>query len=137
MSALSKLSGDDHPVSFAAGAVAAAIGFLALGLAWYFALILGMVVSGLLEFGIREVPPDTDDYDAEQYELWDAMTDDDPNHGGDGESDEVARLRERYARGEIDEQQFERELEAALDAEMPDATAEPSEQREPLREREG
>jgi hypothetical protein len=133
MSALSKLSGDDHPVSFAAGAVAAAIGFLALGLAWYFALILGMIVSGLLEFGIKEIPPDTDDYDAEQYELWDAMTDDEPNHG---ESDEVARLRERYARGKIDEQQFERELEAALDAEMPDATAEPSEQREVLRERE-
>ena len=133
MSALSKLSGDDHPVSFAAGAVAAATGFLALGLAWYFALILGMIVSGLLEFGIKEIPPDTDDYDAEQYELWDAMTDDEPNHG---ESDEVARLRERYARGKIDEQQFERELEAALDAEMPDATAEPSEQREVLRERE-
>ncbi len=40
---------------------------------------------------------------------------DTPDDGGDRAADPVARLRQRYVEGEIDEREFERKLELVMD----------------------
>lgn len=66
------LINEDHWITLVAATVAVGgLGFLT-GLPWFWLLVVGMIVSGIVEFVIREIPPDRDNYDPEEYRLWDA-----------------------------------------------------------------
>lgn len=112
------LGTDDHQVTLAVGTVVVVFSFVVLSVPWYYALIAGMLVSGFTEFVIKEVPPDTDEYDPEQYRLWAAADDSEPETE---ETDPIEKLREQYARGELDEEEFERRVEEQLATETADA----------------
>jgi hypothetical protein len=115
---------DDHTFTIAVGTIVAVGSYAVLRIPWYHALIAAMIVSGVLELAIKEVPPDTDEYDPGQYQLW-AAADDEKNDPGSAETethadDSLDALRSRYARGEITEEQFERNVEALLETESVD-----------------
>jgi uncharacterized membrane protein len=57
-------------------------------------------------------------------------------HSDDATTDALATLRNRYARGELTDDQFERKLDALLETEHPESAAEwRSREREPVEER--
>jgi hypothetical protein len=124
------LGTDDHAVTLVVGTAVVLISFVVLSVPWYYALIAGMLISGFTEFVIKEVPPDTDEYDPEQYRLWaaadDSVTAVEPETE---EADPIEKLREQYARGELGEEEFERRVEKLLETETADA----AEQTEPDR----
>ncbi|CQH64279.1 DUF2078 family protein (plasmid) [Halobacterium hubeiense] len=66
------LMNEDHWITLVAAIVT--VGGLGLlsDLPWFWLLVAGMVVSGVVEFVIREIPPDRDNYDPAKYRLWDA-----------------------------------------------------------------
>lgn len=115
---------DDHPVSLVAGFVTVTGVYVLTPAVWYAALIAGMVVSGVLEFAIKEVPPDTDEYDPEQYPLWAA-----PDSGStlsnsrntDSTDAALSTLQERYASGELSDAEFENKVERLLESDRDDA----------------
>ncbi|TKX50415.1 SHOCT domain-containing protein [Halorubrum sp. ASP121] len=83
-----------------------------------------MVVSGVLEFAIKEVPPDTDEYDPEQYPLWAAADSGDAPTDGrntDSTDDALSTLQERYASGELNDAEFEDKVERLLESDRDDA----------------
>jgi len=120
--------------------VIAVVGLVLLSdLPWYWLLVVAMVISGVVEFAIREIPANMKSYDPEQYRLWDAgfgqdsevttdseltMTDDgDPKieHVTASSTQEgLETLRNRYARGELTEEQFERKVDHLLETETPE-----------------
>jgi len=129
------ISSDDHWVSFAVGLVVIVFLALTLSIQWFWLLVIGAIVSGIVDLAIKEVPPDTENYDKEQYALWDAAfgagnTDvselqenihhheQDENARGSNEDqpDGLDTLRDRYARGELTEEQFERKVEHLLES---------------------
>mgnify|MGYP000391426880 CR=1 FL=1 len=115
---------DDHPVSLVAGFVTVAGVYVLTPAVWYAALIAGMVVSGVLEFAIKEVPPDTDEYDPEQYPLWAAADSGDvpsDSHDTDSADDALSTLQERYASGELSDAEFEDKVERLLESDRDDA----------------
>jgi hypothetical protein len=98
--------------------------YVVLQIPWYHALIAAMVVSGVIEFAIKEDPPDTDEYDPAQDQLW-AAADSEKNDTGPAETethmeDPLNALRNGYARGELTEKQFERTVETLLETESMD-----------------
>jgi len=110
---------EDHPFTIVVGAIVAVGTFLLLSFPWYYSLIAAMVVSGVLEFAIKEIPPDSDDYDPAQYQLWAAADSEksisestDPETHVD---DAVDSLRNEYIDGEITEEEFEQKLETVLE----------------------
>jgi hypothetical protein len=115
---------DDHPVSLVAGFVTVAGVYVLTPAVWYTALIAGMIVSGVLEFAIKEVPPDTDEYDPEQYPLWAAADSGDAPTDGrntDSTDDALSTLQERYASGELNDAEFEDKVERLLESDRDDA----------------
>jgi len=64
------------------------------------------------------------DEEMEQLEEWQETADRLDGDSGGEETDPVDELRDRYARGEIDEAEFERRLEALLETEGVDAADE-------------
>jgi hypothetical protein len=121
---------DDHPVSLVAGFVTVAGVYVLTPAVWYTALIAGMIVSGVLEFAIKEVPPDTDEYDPEQYPLWAAADSGDvPSDGRNTDStdDALSTLQEQYASGELSDAEFEDKVERLLESDRYDAQSHPEE----------
>ncbi len=115
---------DDHPVSLVAGFVTVTGVYVLTPAVWYVALISGMVVSGVLEFAIKEVPPDTDEYDPEQYPLWAAANSGDAlrdSHNTDSADDALSTLQERYASGDLSDAEFEDKVERLLESDRDDA----------------
>uniref|UniRef100_A0A7D5KMY7 SHOCT domain-containing protein n=2 Tax=Natrinema halophilum TaxID=1699371 RepID=A0A7D5KMY7_9EURY len=95
-----------------------------LSMPWYWALVAGMLISGIVDMAIKEVPPDPDEYDPDQYELWDIAFGESQNSyesSIEGSPTEDATpletLRERYARGELTDEQFEKKVERLLETE--------------------
>jgi len=115
---------DDHPVSLVAGFVTVAGVYVLTPAVWYVALTAGMVASGVLEFTIKEVPPDTDEYDPEQYPLWAAADSGDvpsDSHDTGSADDALSTLQERYASGELSDAEFEDTVERLLESDRDDA----------------
>jgi hypothetical protein len=105
----------DHPFTLVVGTVVVVLSFVVFSMPWYYALIAGMLVSGLTEFAIREVPADTEDYDPEQYRLWAAADENKTVTSAEAESEAaIEQLRERYAQGELSDEEFERKVEELL-----------------------
>jgi hypothetical protein len=113
---------DDHPFTIVVGTVVAIGSYLVFSIPWYHALIAAMIVSGILEFAIKEVPPDSDEYDPAQYQLWaaaDAQKDTTVSAEAETDVDDpLDSLRDRYARGEITEEEFEQKAETLLETEL-------------------
>ena len=81
---------------------------------WYWALIVGIIASGVIDCAIKEIPPDTDEYNPSQYQLWDEAFGDSQNSsestiGGKATDTDksIEALHNRYARGQITDEQFE------------------------------
>lgn len=148
------IRGDDHWVSLlVGGAVMVLLGVL-LNVQWFWLLLIGALVSGVVEMAITEVPPDPERYDEDQYVLWDAAfgdgtttedelraklrarENDEPVQPTDEDrQDGLDRLRDRYARGDLTEEQFERKLEHLLETDTPENAAEwQTREREPIEE---
>ncbi len=130
------ISGNDHWFALTIALLTVAIVGILFTVPWFWLLILGMVISGVVEFAIREIPPDTANYGKEQYPLWDAAF-------GDGtestqeyqerirdreerktvqetdikQTDKLETLRERYVSGELTEEQFEHKLDTYIETE--------------------
>ncbi|SNZ05963.1 Short C-terminal domain-containing protein [Natronoarchaeum philippinense] len=60
---------------------------------------------------------DEDEYDDEEWSHWTGRSKDESATESDAESDPLETLRERYARGELTDEQFERKLERLLETE--------------------
>lgn len=60
----SLLGSDDHWVTLVVATIIVVGLYGVFSVPWYWALVAGMIVSGVLEFAIKEVPPDTDAYDS-------------------------------------------------------------------------
>jgi hypothetical protein len=113
----------DHRFTLVVGTAVAVLSYFALSMPWYYALIAAMIVSGLTEFAIKEVPPDTDDYDPKQYQLWAAADGKKTTASAETEPAEpIKQLRERYARGELDDEEFEQKVEKLLETDGTDET---------------
>lgn len=150
----SVISGDEHWVSFAVGLVVVVLLALLLNIQWFWLLVFGAVVSGVVDLAIKEVPPDTENYDQEQYALWDAAfgagnadvdelqenlqrreQDKNAPESNEAQPDGLDTLRDRYARGELTEEQFERKVEHLLETDTPENATEWQESdREPIKE---
>lgn len=115
---------DDHPVSLVAGFVTVTGVYVLTPAVWYAALIAGMILSGVLEFAIKEVPPDTDEYDPERHPLWAAADSGDVptnRRNTDSTDDALSTLQERYASGELSDAEFENKIERLLESDRDDA----------------
>ncbi|WP_241430397.1 SHOCT domain-containing protein [Halococcus salifodinae] len=136
------LKNEDHWFTLIVAVVT--VGGLALisNLPWFWLLVVGMVVSGVIEFAIKEIPSDPENYDPEQYRLWDAgfgrdseISDDERRNrpyaenratgseSGRSTPDGLEALRDRYARGELTEDQFKRKVDHLLETDTPENAA--------------
>ena len=151
---LDRAAGDDHWISFTIALLVIAVVAFVFSVPWYWLLVIGALVSGIVEMAIKEVPPDPENYDRDQYVLWNAafgdkntnteeirdkLQDREKNTNGPksskGQSDELDTLRDRYARGEITEEQFERKVETLLKTDTPEDAADwQTEHRETIKE---
>ncbi|WP_266080054.1 SHOCT domain-containing protein [Haladaptatus caseinilyticus] len=127
----SLLGSDDHWFTLLTATIVVGVLYGAFSVPWYWALVAGMIVSGVVEFAIKEVPPETDAYDPNQYQLWHKAFGDpqDSNKGAmrktpaetDGSLD---TLRNRYANGELTDEQFEQKVEKVLESKSVDGSNE-------------
>ena len=150
---LDRAAGDDHWVSFTIALLVIAVIAFVSSVPWYWLLLIGALVTGVVEMAIKEVPPDSENYDEDQYVLWDAAFGDRNINtdqardklqereestnikNSESQSDELDTLRDRYARGELTEEQFESKVETLLETDTPeDAANWQSEDREAIRE---
>lgn len=76
----SPLGSNDHWFTLLVASTIVVVSYVAFSVPWYWALVVGMVVSGVLEFAIEEIPPETDKYDPDQYRLWDEAFGDSQNN---------------------------------------------------------
>ena len=146
--------GDDHWVSLAIGLLVMVLCGFFLNIQLFWLLAIGALVSGIVDMAIKVVPPNPENYDEDQYILWDAAF-------GDGNTsaeayqeklrereknkniqktneehpDALDSLRDRYVRGELTEEQFERKLDHLLETEIPENAEEwRTNEREPIKE---
>ena len=150
---LDRAAGDDHWVSFTIALLVIAVIAFVFSVPWYWLLVIGALVTGVVEMAIKEVPPDSKNYDEDQYVLWDAAFGDGNTstdqlrdklqerekstniEKSESQTDELDTLRDRYARGELTEEQFESKVETLLETDTPeDAANWQSEDREAIRE---
>ena len=138
----SLLGSDDHWFTLGVASVIVAVSYGVFSMPWYWALTVGMIVSGVIEFAIKEIPPDTDEYNPNQYQLWDEAFGDSQNNsestnrGTTTDTDgSIEALRNRYARGEITDEQFERKVEKLLETESVDEPKERKKAQDLLTER--
>jgi len=140
----SLLGSDDHWFTLVVASIIVVVSYGVFSVPWYWALIIGMIVSGVIEFAIKEIPPDTDEYNPNQYQLWDRGFGDSQNssestvRGTTMDTDgSIEALRSRYARGEITDEQFERKVEKLLETESLDEPREREKAQDILTERNG
>lgn len=133
---------EDHWFTLIAAVVTVVGLALISNLPWFWLLVAGMLVSGVIEFAIKEIPSDPENYDPEQCQLWDAGFGRDSevsanerrstpyaeNRATGGESDRstpdgLETLRDRYARGELTEDQFKRKVDHLLETDTPENAA--------------
>ena len=150
---LDRAAGDDHWISFTIALLVIAVIAFVSSVPWYWLLVIGALVTGVVEMAIKEVPPDSKNYDEDQYVLWDAAFGDGNTNtdqvrdklqerekstnikNSENQTDELDTLRDRYARGELTEEQFESKVETLLETDTPeDAANWQSEDREAIRE---
>ena len=138
----SLLGSDDHWFTLAVASIIVVVSYGVYSVPWYWALTIGMIVSGILEFAIKEIPPDTDEYNPNQYQLWDKGFGDSQDssestgRGTGTETDEsIGVLRTRYARGDITDEQFERKVEKLLETESLDEPTDREKAQDVLTER--
>ena len=150
---LDRAAGDDHWISFTIALLVIAVIAFVSSVPWYWLLVIGALVTGVVEMVIKEVPPDSKNYDEDQYVLWDAAFGDGNTNtdqvrdklqerekstnikNSENQTDELDTLRDRYARGELTEEQFESKVETLLETDTPEDTANwQSEDREAIRE---
>ena len=150
---LDRAAGDDHWISFTIALLVIAVIAFVSSVPWYWLLVIGALVTGVVEMVIKEVPPDSKNYDEDQYVLWDAAFGDGNTstdqlrdklqerekstniEKSESQTDELDTLRDRYARGELTEEQFESKVETLLETDTPeDAANWQSEDREAIRE---
>jgi uncharacterized membrane protein len=96
-----------------AGFLAMFAGIHAFWLIWVFGFAVFLPLIGILT---GEDEDDEDDFEHESHH----------NSGnyGDETTDALATLRDRYARGDLTDEQFERKLDALLETESPENAAE-------------
>jgi len=140
----SLLGSDDHWFTVAVASIIVVVAYGAFSVPWYWALVVGAIVSGVLELAIEEIPPDTDEYDSSQYQLWEKAFGDTQNNsentikGTTTDSDEsIEHLRNRYARGGLTDEQFERKVEKLLETESLDDSEEREKARDLVTEQNG
>lgn len=152
---LDRLSGEDHWVSLAISLLVMVLLGVLLNIQLFGVLVIGAIVSGIVEMAIKEVPPNPENYDEDQYVLWDAafgeettsteelqekVQEREGNEKGQKSSEDqpagLDTLRDRYARGELTEKQFERKVERLLETETLEDGAEDRRTSELLTERE-
>ena len=138
----SLLGSDDHWFTLAVASIIIGVSYGVYSVPWYWALTIGMIVSGILEFAIKEIPPDTDEYNPNQYQLWDkgfGDSQDSSESTGRGTGTEtdgsIGALRTRYARGEITDEQFEQKVEKLLETESLDEPTDREKAQDVLTER--
>ncbi|WP_122089886.1 SHOCT domain-containing protein [Halalkalicoccus subterraneus] len=119
----SLLRSDDHWFTLAIATLIVIGLYVGFSVPWYWALVAGMLVSGVMELAIKEVPPDSDAYDSSQYYLWDKGFGDSQSASkktSTDSADSLEVLRSRYARGELTDGQFEQKVEKLLETESLD-----------------
>lgn len=128
------LGSEDHWFTVVVATIIVVVSFVIFSVPWYWALIIGMIVSGIIEFAIKEIPPNPDAYDSNEYQLWEKAFGDSQNDtenpiaGTGTDTDEpLETLRDRYARGELTDKQFEQKVEKLLETE---SLEEPEERKE-------
>ncbi|WP_211330607.1 SHOCT domain-containing protein [Halalkalicoccus subterraneus] len=135
----SLLGSDDHWFTLAVGTLIVLGLYVGFSVPWYWALVAAMLVSGVMEFAIKEVPPDPDAYDSSQYHLWNTAFGDSqsPSESASKEistdsADSLEILQSRYARGELTDEQFEQKVEKLLETESVNKSTERDKARERL-----